>query len=59
MNLKENKRLNECAVIRNRIEKLLHVSFGVGHVTLQLEYEGCSEDGLIRSDSQTKEMAKC
>ncbi len=48
VNLKKDLRLSESGVVKDQIEALLKSSFKIGHATLQFEYEGCPEDGLIK-----------
>ncbi len=49
VNLKDDMRLSESGEVKSRIEEILFHSFMIGHVTLQFEYEGCLEDGLIKN----------
>ena len=48
INLCEDCMLSDMQQIRGHIEAMLSEEFGIGHVTLQIEYKGCQgEDGLI------------
>lgn len=48
INLCEDRMLSDVQPIRRHIEAMLFEKFGIGHVTLQIEYKGCQgEDELI------------
>lgn len=48
INLCEDCMLSDMQQIRGHIEAMLSEEFGIGHVTLQIEYKGCQgEDGSI------------
>lgn len=48
VNICTNMHLSDVQKVRMRIEEILMQEFGIGHITLQLEYKGCDgEDELI------------
>ena len=50
INLCENLPLSDAQAIGRRIEEMLRTEFGISHITLQLEYEGCHlQCGLIQA----------
>ncbi len=47
--LKEDLKLSATEELRMRVEKILIDKFNVSHVTIQLEYNCCSDDSLIHT----------
>ncbi|MDO4704008.1 cation diffusion facilitator family transporter [Tannerella sp.] len=48
VNIRTDCVLSAVQPVRQRIERMLLESFGINHITLQIEYKGCQgEDGLI------------
>ena len=47
INLCEDLPLPDAQAVGRRIEEMLHQEFGVSHVTLQLEYEGCCPQPVL------------
>ncbi|WP_052079518.1 MULTISPECIES: cation diffusion facilitator family transporter [Porphyromonas] len=51
VNLEEDLRLSEAGALREQVEHLLMQKFGIGHTTLQIEYDGCNgRRDLIQKD---------
>lgn len=48
INLAADMSVSQSVMVRNQIERLLRDKFGIGHVTLQIEYGGCMENGVVR-----------
>ncbi|MFC2084767.1 cation diffusion facilitator family transporter [Bacteroidota bacterium] len=46
VNIKDRK-ITECAIIRDEIEKILQSRFGVNHITLQFESDFCDDPKLV------------
>ncbi len=47
--LKENLRLSETSQVQLKIEKLLDEKYGIGHVTIQFEFQRCDDQSLVVS----------
>jgi cobalt-zinc-cadmium efflux system protein len=43
----DDRRLSEGGEVLDRVRRLLHDSYGIGHVTVQLESEHCDPGGII------------
>lgn len=53
VNIRTDCVLSAVQPVRKRIERMLFESFGINHVTLQIEYKGCQgEDGLIHQSER-------
>ncbi|MCD4724879.1 MAG: hypothetical protein K8R63_08545 [Bacteroidales bacterium] len=50
VNLEKDLEVSKTAVIRFRMEQILHDKFNIGHVTVQFEYDECDDKGIINED---------
>ena len=51
VDMESDIKVSEADAIREKIQRVLHDEFGIGHVTLQMEFNSCSEKSLIRQSS--------
>jgi cobalt-zinc-cadmium efflux system protein len=52
VDLKQDMFISETDLLRIEIEKLLKTKFGISHVTIQFEYNCCSEKDIIHSHNE-------
>jgi Co/Zn/Cd efflux system component len=50
VDLEKDLEVSKTAVIRSRMEQILHDKFDIGHVTVQFEYDECDDKGIINED---------
>ncbi len=50
LNISQDLSLSEAQIVRHSVETVLKDKFGISHITLQIEYQGCEDnDELIKS----------
>ncbi|MDI9604405.1 MAG: cation diffusion facilitator family transporter [Bacteroidota bacterium] len=55
LNISRDLPLSEAQTVRHDVENLLKDKFGIGHITLQIEYKGCEDnDELIFHRDETR-----
>ena len=47
LNMRQDLLLSEAQIVRHDVETLLKEKFGIEHITLQIEYEGCEENNEL------------